>query len=125
MKALARLAWVLGCFTLGWGQTTSTEILGTVTDPSGASVPGAKVTLERLATGQTRQTITSTDGNYSFPLIEVGEYHVTVEAAGFAPQEKTGITVQLQQKARLDFQLSVGTTIETVDVTASAISLKT
>ncbi|MBI3697684.1 MAG: carboxypeptidase regulatory-like domain-containing protein, partial [Acidobacteria bacterium] len=87
-------------------QTTSTEVLGTVTDPSGAVIPGAKVTLLRAATGQSREVTTSSDGNYSFPLIDIGEYSVRVEAQGFKTQEKTGIVVQLQQKARLNFELA-------------------
>jgi len=59
------------------------------------------------------------------PLIEIGEYKITVQAAGFRSQEKTGITVQLQQKARVNFELSVGETRETVEVIASAVQLKT
>src|SRR2546425_7644092 len=67
-------------------QTTSTEILGTVTDPSGALVPGAKVTLLRLATGERREMSTTSTGDYSFPLIEVGEYVITVTKEGFRTQ---------------------------------------
>ena len=63
-------------------QTTSAEILGTVTDASGAVVPNAQVTLLRVATGEQRSTITSSNGDYSFPLIDIGEYNVRVSAAG-------------------------------------------
>jgi hypothetical protein len=107
------------------GQTTSTEILGTVTDQTGAVVPGAKVTLRRAATGQSRETVTSADGNYSFPLIDVGEYNVTVQAQGFKTVEQRNVAVQLQQKARINFELSVGSIAETVEVTASVVTLKT
>jgi hypothetical protein len=106
-------------------QTTSTEILGTVVDVSGGVVPNAKVTLLRVSTGERRVTTTTATGNYSFPLIETGEYRVTVEAPGFQVMEKTGITVELQQRARVDFQLTVGSTAESVHVEASALSLKT
>jgi hypothetical protein len=99
--------------------------LGTVLDPSGGTVPNAKVTLLRVATGERRVTTTSAAGNYSFPLIETGEYRVTAEAAGFQVMEKTGITVQLQQRARVDFQLTVGATTESVQVVAAAVALKT
>lgn len=108
-----------------FAQTTSTEILGTVTDPAGASVPSAKVTLLRTATGQARETLTNQDGNYAFPLIEVGEYTVKVEREGFKTQEQRGITVQLQQKARVDFRMEIGATTETIEVVASGVALKT
>ncbi len=106
-------------------QTTSTEVLGTVTDASGAVIPSAKVTLLRVLTGEKRESVTDSTGNYSFPLIEIGEYAVTVEAPGFRTKTQTGVLVELQQKARVNFQLEVGQTTETVEVTASVISLKT
>lgn len=106
-------------------QTTSTEILGTVMDASGAVVPNAKITLLRTATGERRVTATTSSGDYSFPLIEIGEYSVTAEAPGMTTQEKTGISVELQQRARINFQLSVGTTRETVEVVGTAVQLKT
>jgi hypothetical protein len=110
---------------LAGAQTTSTEILGTVTDPSGASVPNAKVTLIRPATGETRETVTNAEGLYSFPLIDVGEYTVRVEAPGFKTAEQRNIAVQLQQKARVDIQMQVGATTETIEVSAQAVLLKT
>lgn len=106
-------------------QTTSTEILGTVTDPTGAVVPNAKVVILRTATRQTRETVTNNDGNYSFPLIDIGEYVVSVTAQGFKRQEKRGVTVELQQKARVDFQMQLGDTSETVEVVATGLALKT
>ena len=106
-------------------QTTSTEILGTVTDPSGAVIQGAKVTLIRPGTGERRTVVTGPTGDYSFPLIDIGEYTVAVEAPGFKRFEKKGIVVQLQQKARVDIEMQVGATTETVEVTAKAITLKT
>src|SRR2546425_204542 len=55
-------------------QTTSTEILGTVTDATGAAIPGATVTIVRVATGEKRETTTTDSGDNSFPLIEIGQY---------------------------------------------------
>src|SRR5882672_12252783 len=89
-------------------QTTSTEILGLVTDPSGSVVPGARVIITRVATGQTRTVVTNQSGEYVFPLVEVGEYRVRVEVAGFRSQTVTGLRVELQQKARVDLTLEVG-----------------
>jgi hypothetical protein len=106
-------------------QTTSTEVLGTVTDASGAVVPQAKVTLLRVSTGEKRETTTDNAGNYSFPLIEIGEYSVRVEMTGFKTETRTGVVVELQHKARVNFQLEVGSTAETVEVVASAVTLRT
>jgi len=118
------LAFVLTGFA-SVSQTTSTEILGNVTDPSGAVVPNAKAKLRRLATGQVREVQTNSEGNYSFPLIEIGEYTLTIEATGFKTQERKGITVELQQKARIDVRLDVGSATEIVEVTAQALAMKT
>lgn len=81
-------------------QTTSTEILGTITDTSGAVVPNVKVTLLRIATGERRTTNSTSSGDYSFPLIDIGEYTVTAEAAGFSTQEKTGVAATGSLRSR-------------------------
>ena len=83
------------------------------------------MTLLRVATGEHRETVTTAGGSYSFPLIEIGEYTIKAEASGFQPLEKTGVTVQLQQRARVNFELSVGDTREAIEVVASAVQLKT
>jgi hypothetical protein len=116
---------IMLCASFATAQTTSTELLGTVTDPSGGVIPGASVTLLRVETNERRNVITSNSGNYSFPLIEPGEYRITVESPGFQRLEKTGIRVELQQKARVDFQLVMGSPTETVEVVAQVIQLKT
>src|SRR5918998_913775 len=107
------------------GQTTSTEVLGTVSDSTGAVVPGAEVTLLRVATGEKRATKTDATGNYSFPLIETGDYTVTVALQGFKTQTQTGISVAYQQKARVNVTLDVGATSDRVEVVAQGVDLKT
>src|SRR5436309_2003256 len=106
-------------------QTTSTEILGLVTDPSGSAVPGARVTITRASTGESRAVVTNQAGEYSFPLIEIGDYRVHVEMQGFKSQAVTGLHVELQQKARVNFTLELGQLAEVVEVRASAAALKT
>jgi len=106
-------------------QTTSTEVLGAVTDSSGALIQAARVTLLRTATGEKRETLTDSSGNYSFPLIEIGEYTVSVEKQGFKTQTATGVTVELQQKARVNFEMQLGATTERVEVVAAGGELKT
>lgn len=108
-----------------WGQTASTQILGLVSDASGAMIPGATVTAKRLETGDTRSTVSNDTGNYIFPLIESGTYEVSCAAQGFKTEVRRGVTIELQQKARLDFQLQVGQQAERVEVTASQPLLKT
>jgi len=120
-----RLTLLLSLCAVGFAQTTSTEILGTITDSTSAVVSGARVTLLRTDTGERRTVTTANTGNYSFPLIEIGNYTVTAEMQGFQTQEKTGIRLQLQQKVRLDFLLAVGNTKETIEVQAATVQLKT
>lgn len=107
------------------GQTVSTQILGLVTDPAGAVIPGAPVTARRVATGDTRATATNETGNYIFPLLDIGEYEVTCAAAGFKTEVRRGIVLQLQDKLRLDFQMKIGQQAETVEVTGAAALLRT
>ena len=107
------------------GQTVSTEILGLVSDPTGAVIPGATVTVRRVATGDVRTAMTNETGNYIFPLLEIGEYEVTCSATGFKTELRRGIVLQLNQKARLDFKLQVGNQVETVEVRAAAPLLRT
>jgi hypothetical protein len=106
-------------------QTTSTQILGTIMDPTGAAVPSASVQVRRIATGETRGFLTDTSGNYIIPSLESGEYEVTIEAAGFQREIRRGIVLEINQKARIDFQLRVGSVTDTIEVMATAPVLKT
>src|SRR5205807_9011015 len=114
----------LGALQLA-SQTTSTAVLGTVTDSSGGVVTGAKVTLLQVQTGIKRQDVTSSTGDYTFPLLDPGEYAVTVEAKGFKTETVKGIDLELNLRARIDVHLQVGTEIQTVEVTTSAALLST
>ena len=108
-----------------FGQTASTQILGLVTDSSGAVVPGANVTASRVETGDRRTTTSNETGNYIFPLVDSGTYEVTCSASGFKTEVRRNITLELNQKARIDFQLQVGQQAETIEVSSSAPLLKT
>ena len=121
LLALASSFWAIPAVA----QTTSTEVLGTVTDASNAVVPNAEVTLLRISTGEKRRTSTDGNGNYSFPLIEIGDYSVTVALSGFKTQIRTGINVAYQQKARVNLMLDVGATTDRVEVVATGVELKT
>src|SRR5580704_10742555 len=111
--------------SVAYSQTTSTQILGDVTDPSGAAVSGAGVEVLRPETGEKRTTTTDSSGGYVVPALEIGTYEVAVKAAGFQRAVKRGIVLELNQKARIDFTLQVGALTDTIAVTATAPVLKT
>src|SRR6185369_4626435 len=106
-----------------WGQTTAT-IVGTVTDPSGAVVPNVSITAASLGTGLTRKTVASQSGNYALPLLPVGVYSVTAEAAGFKKKTTTGIVLEVNQEPRVDVVLEVGAVTDSVTVTGEASLLQ-
>ena len=124
-KALFFLLALILCGAPSAAQTTSTEVLGTVTDSTGAVVPGGKVTLLRVQTGEKRVSDSDGSGNFSFPLIEIGDYTVSVEMQGFKTQIRTGVHVEYQQKARVNVTLEVGAASERVEVIATGVELKT
>ncbi len=97
-------------------QAASTQILGLVTDPSGAVIAGATVKTTRVATGDVRTTITNETGNYIFPVLGIGEYELTCSARGFKTEVLRGLTLQLQDKLRVDFQMSIGEQVEMIEV---------
>lgn len=119
------LALVPAAWAVLLGQTVSTEILGLVTDPTGAVIPGATITARRAATGDVRTTTANDTGNYVFPLLDIGEWEVTCAAAGFKTEVRRGIVLQLQQKARIDFQMQVGDQVETVEIRGGLTLLRT
>lgn len=108
-----------------WAQTASTQILGLVTDSSGAVVPGATITASRIESGDRRTTTSNETGNYIFPLVDSGSYDVTCAAPGFKTEVRRNILLELNQKGRVDFQMQVGQQAETIEVTSSAPLLKT
>jgi hypothetical protein len=105
-------------------QETST-ITGTVTDPSGAVVPNATVTVTNQETGTPQSSTSNGDGIYSIPGLPVGTYTLTVSAGGFQKYQKTGIVVNVAQTLREDAHLSVGANSQTVTVQANALQVQT
>jgi hypothetical protein len=97
----------------------SGDLTGTVTDPSGAVVAGARVDLKNDATGQARTTTTNSNGNYRFSLLPPGTYTVTANAPGFS-KVQTSAMVNLGQASIADLKMAVGATSQTVEVTSAA-----
>lgn len=109
-----------------WGQAgASAQISGLVSDPTGAIVPGARITAVHVNTGTVRTTVSGPDGLYSLPNLPVGSYRLQVEAAGFETYIQTGIILQVSNNATIDVKLSVGTTRQQVEVAANASMVKT
>jgi hypothetical protein len=101
------------------------KILGTVTDPTGAVVVGATVTLRNSNTGLTRTVTTDTAG-YQFLLVPIGDgYSVEVGAAGFKSAVQTAITLLVNQDFKVDFHLEIGSTTQSVQVTAAKLQVET
>jgi hypothetical protein len=98
--------------------------VGTVTDPSGATVPNAKVSITNTGTGLIRSTITNATGNYAARELPIGQYNVRVEVAGFKTSERTGITLNVNDSVRADMALQVGTAQESITVEANAVQVQ-
>jgi hypothetical protein len=107
-----------------FGQTFG-EITGVVTDPAGGVVVGAAVTVTNSETNLARAATTNNAGNYTFPSLLPGIYSVKAEMQGFQGEVRNGVELQVQQVARIDFQLRVGSLTETVEVTGGAPLLAT
>jgi hypothetical protein len=106
-------------------QTFRGSINGSITDPSGAAIPGAKVTATDVATAVVRDTVSSGAGEFSFNDLPQSTYTVKVEAAGFQTTEATGVQVQAGKIYTLPVKLTVAQQATTVEVAADALSLDT
>src|SRR6185437_5499963 len=97
----------------------SAELSGTVLDASGAVVPNAKVTANRIATNTALGTVSGKSGEYVIPALAPGDYTVTVDAPGFRKLVQSGISLQINQQATLNLTLEIGAASETVEVTGA------
>jgi hypothetical protein len=113
------------CVCAGHAQTFRGAISGTVTDPSGAVIPNAQVKATETATGLEHNTVTTTDGDFSFQDIPLGLYKVTVTAAGFPPYTVDKVDVAAGSIFSLPIKLSMQQQSTTVEVSAAALSLDT
>jgi hypothetical protein len=107
-----------------FAQGATGTINGTVTDASAAVIPGAKVVLTSVATGAARSTLTNQTGNYVIPSVIPGNYTLEVSATGFATAKEESFTLMVNQTATHNFTLTVGTQVQTVEVTAGAAQIE-
>ena len=108
-----------------YGQQVTAAITGKVSDPSGGAIPGARVTATDIERSTQYPTATNAEGMYNLPRVPIGTYNVKVEAQGFQTSTQSNITLVLNQVARLDFQLQVGSMTQTVEVTSAPPLLQT
>src|SRR5207245_6728143 len=107
--------WICVSF-LAWGQSQNSSISGTVTDPSGAVIPGAEMVLTSVDRQISTKTTTGSDGLYSFPNLLPWSYDLKASAVGFKPLLQRGVAVTINQLARADVKLEVGTDVQSVEV---------
>jgi hypothetical protein len=111
-------------FTVFAAEVTA-NLSGTVKDVSGGVVPGADVTLTNVKTGIALKAKTGQDGSYSFTLVPVGNYKLTIEEEGFRKYVQDGIVLEVNQSARQDVNLQVGAVAEVVEVTSNVAQVDT
>lgn len=128
MRNKCKGAWVLLALLLASAPLiaqTYGEITGLVTDPTGAVIPGARVTVTNVATKQTRTVQTSDAGVYHVPFLVPGTYDIRVEADGFRSAVRSGLLLEVGDVARADFTLEIGAVTESIEVVGTAEMLQT
>ncbi len=106
-------------------QTFYGSVLGTVTDSSGATITGAKVTVTNSATSERHESVSGTDGGYRFVNLIPGAYHIDVEQTGFKRYSRDGIGVAVDASVRIDVAMQLGDISQQVEVTSAAPLLQT
>ncbi len=129
LRRLTSLAWlglalVLSC-TMSFAQRDLGTITGTITDAQGAAIAGAKITIVNDATAVASDTVTTGTGSYTRPALNPGTYTVTVEAPGFQKTQQKNVIVNPDEPVAVDLTLQVGSSAQTVEVTAAAPLLQT
>ena len=115
------LCLILLCAATARAQDTA-SITGTITDPSGAAVSGAQVTIASPERGRNRTVPTNNNGDYLFASLPIGSYNLTVAANGFKTYKASGVVLRVAQKARVDVALSIGGAKEEVDVQGTTVA---
>ena len=120
LKTMKPAIVALSLFTRAWAQVQSGNIVGTITDPAGSVVAGAKVTLVNAATGFQRTVDTDTSGRYTAELIPIGPYAITVTVSGFQKLVREGLQLTTAETITVDLKLTLGSVEQTVEVTGTS-----
>lgn len=123
-SSLLFLLMILAC-SAAWAQKDTGGIAGTVTDPSGAVVTGAKITVTDVDRGTTVNTTTNAEGQYVVSPLKIGNYSVTVEKSGFQRAVLGPVKVDVQEQPAVNAKLRVGSISETVTITTQGPQLET
>lgn len=118
------LSLLCGLFSSALFAQQEATILGTVSDPTGATVPGAQVTITNTATGVSHTVTTNSDGAYQVPQLEIGTYSVSIKSSGFKTYEQTGVVLNVSATVRVDARLELGQASESVTVSAEAVQVQ-
>ncbi|MBZ5523531.1 MAG: TonB-dependent receptor [Acidobacteriia bacterium] len=111
---------------MSYAQSAATAtIVGTVVDPQGAVVAGAKITATNLATGVDRSTVSTSNGEYTLTFLPPGSYDIKAEAKGFAVGQAKGVKLNVGDRRDLNFKLAVAGSAQTVEVTTEAPLIET
>src|SRR5215469_1132415 len=118
LKIPRRICVLLGLVLLAlspaaFAQLSTATMFGTVTDPTGAVIPKATVSIAQTDTGFVRKVVTGDDGAYRADFLPIGPYRVTIEASGFKKLDRSGITLTVSEDAHLDFALTLGNNEQT------------
>ena len=116
---------VLLASSIALAQTSSSLIQGTITDSSGAPVPNARVTATLANTETDYSTVTNESGNYVLPDVRPGEYSISADAPAFKRTRRSGVVIEVNQRARIDLTLQVGDVQESVQVSADITNVDT
>jgi hypothetical protein len=116
---------ILYCSPLGAQEAVDAVLFGTVTDLSGAPVPGATLTAKNVDTAIVTERTSGPTGEYLFPSLAPGHYTLEAAKAGFSTKDVSGLTLQVNQQARLDVQLNVGAVTTVVEVRGTAALVET
>ncbi len=108
-----------------WAQAVNGTVVGTVTDPSGAVIPAATVTITDVGTNTSRSITTDANGYYTFPNLPPSNYKVRVEKQGFATAERSDIPLTVNSTLRVDLSLQPGQVTETINVASTIPLLQT
>ncbi len=107
-----------------WGQVTTADVLGTVTDPSGGVLIGTVVTVNNLATGATRSVVADDHGDFLISALSIGHYHLKAENKGFKVYEIPDLALAEGDRRRVDIHLVVGEVTESIQVSEQATALQ-
>src|SRR5215467_14794512 len=119
MRTLIATAGVIFLASFGARAQDLANIVGTLTDPSGAVIPDVQVTVANPDRGFTRRVVSDSTGEWVAARLPIGNYTVTVEKAGFQKTTRTGITLQVGETLRVDLQLQIGSASQEVVVNAN------